>query len=132
MLLDVWAERAAGHFQHASGSAVGTGGAAEIPRLGTLGSAAAVRGHGLERQYPRGLEGRNNTWNFNTSSSQKRANFLKETVKKYPFGLPKIVFYKIFLESVSSFFLSSFVHFIEKSLSPKSFLLKCNLYNIFW
>lgn len=48
LLLDVWAERAVGHFQHASGSAVGTRGAAEIPRPGTLGSTAAVRGHGLD------------------------------------------------------------------------------------
>lgn len=37
-----------GHFQHASGSAVRTGGAAEIPRPGTPGSTGAVRGHGLD------------------------------------------------------------------------------------
>lgn len=51
MLLDVWAERAVGHFQHASVSAVGNGGAAEIPRPGALGSTAAVRRHSFERQY---------------------------------------------------------------------------------
>lgn len=70
-------------------------------------STAAVRGHGLERQYLRRLEGRSNTWNFNTSSSQNCVNFLKEILKKYSVGLPNSIIYKIFLQRVSfySFFL---------------------------
>lgn len=58
---------------------------------------AAVGGHGWEIQDLRKLEGRNHTWDFNTSGFQKCASFPKEILRSIYSVLRNSMFYKILL-----------------------------------
>lgn len=79
LLLDVWAE-SCWAFSACLGLSCGNWGCSlDFQAWDSRYYCSSLGRHSLEIHYLRKLEGRNNTWN--TSSSQKRANFLKEILK---------------------------------------------------